>query len=129
MNLPKLNFPPGRFRVRGESIWDDQRGKWVKLTPEEWVRRHVVCWLVEERGVAAQLIVQEYPVELSGMSLRADVVVFDAAMRPELLVECKAPEVRLDEGVLEQAMRYNAVVGARRVMITNGLEHRVYDRV
>lgn len=126
MELPKLNFPPGRFRIRGEQIWDSLRGKWVKLTPEEWVRRHVVAWLIEAQGVARQLIVQEYPVDVGGMAQRADIVVFDGA-NPELLVECKAPDVALDQGVLDQAMRYNAVVGARRVMLTNGLEHRFYE--
>ncbi len=128
MNLPRLNFPVYRFRVRGAQIWDELRGKWVKLSPEEWVRQHVVRWLVDERGVVAQYIVQEYPVDISGTAQRADIVVFDAQAQPVLLVECKAPGVAIDRGVLDQAVRYNSVVGAREIMLTNGLEHRFYQK-
>ncbi len=128
VNLPRLNFPAYRFRVKGDTVWDPLRGAWVKLTPEEWVRRHVVEWLIREQGVVAQYIVQEHPVELEGMTQRADIVVFDRQMRPELLVECKAPGVAIDGSVLAQAVRYNSVVGAARLMLTNGLEHYFYDK-
>ncbi len=130
MELPILNFPRYAFRmtVRGEQkqIWDPLRGCWLCCTPEEWVRQHLLRWLIEEQGAVAQHIVQEYPVCVAGMPQRADIVVMDAAMRPLLLAECKAPGVRIDQATLAQAVRYNHAVNARYIMLTNGLQHYFY---
>lgn len=132
-NCPKLNFPPLRFRVSEEGgrlrVWDGIRGCWLVLTPEEWVRRHLVGLLTEHLGVPPQLIAQEYPVQVQGMPQRADVVVSGRDGRPLLLAECKAPEVAIDAAVYAQAVRYNAVLGARFIMLTNGLKHYVYELV
>ena len=105
-------------------IWDSLRRKWLVLTPEEWVRRHVVGWLVSVKRVPALRISQEYPVSINGMAQRADIVVVDERAQPFILVECKAADVAIDEKVLDQARRYNAVVGARYLIITNG--HQIY---
>jgi hypothetical protein len=83
--------------------------------------------LTAHAGVAAANIAQEYPVEINGIAQRADIVVFGAGGRPQLLVECKAPEVAIDETVLAQAFRYNAVLGAQYVMLSNGLNHYIYE--
>ncbi len=129
---PQLNFPRYSFRLRScggtNRIWDDIRKVWLVLTPEEWVRRHVVRWLVEERGVTPQLIVQEHPVDVNGQPQRADVVVFGTSdARPLLLVECKEPGVRISQDVYAQAVRYNAFLKARYIMMTNGLRHYIYE--
>lgn len=130
-NWPKLNFPAFRFRVSEAGgqlrVWDELRGAWLVLTPEEWVRRHVVRVLTERMEVPERLISQEYPVCVQGMSQRADVVVCGRDGGPLMLVECKAPGVEVDAKVYAQAVRYNAVVGARYIMITNGLRHFVYE--
>ncbi len=130
-DFPKLNLPGCRLRfsVRGgrDHVWDPLRGRWLVCTPEEWVRRHVIGWLTGERGVPAQLVVQEYPVCICGMPQRADIVVMGGDMRPLLLVECKSAGVAPDEEACRQAFRYNDVVGARWVMVTNGLEHRFFE--
>ena len=127
--LPKLNFPAVRLRARrvgcGVEVWDPVRGMWLVLTPEEWVRRHLIGW-IEGRGIAPQRIVQEWPVRLNGQPQRADVVVVDRQGRPLLLAECKAASVRIDGTVLDQAVRYNSVVGAPWLMLTNGLTHYFY---
>jgi len=127
--FPKLNFPAIRPRARrtaeGIEVWDSLRGSWLVLTPEEWVRRHLIAWLMA-KGVAPQRIVQEYPVPLNGQSQRADAVVIDRRARPLLLAECKAASVRIDDEVLAQAVRYNSVVGARYLLLTNGLTHYFY---
>lgn len=127
--LPKLNFPAVRLRARrtadGVEVWDPVRGMWLVLTPEEWVRRHLIGWLAG-RGVAPQRIVQEWPVKLNGQPQRADVVAVDRQGRPQLLAECKAASVKIDGTVLDQAVRYNSVVGAPCLMLTNGLTHYFY---
>lgn len=128
--MPKLNFPPVRLRARrsGERIevWDALRGSWLVLTPEEWVRRHLIGFLAERCGVPMQRIVQEYPVPLNGQPQRADIVVVDDSGRPAILAECKAAGVAVDDRVLAQAVRYNSVLGAGTIILTNGLEHRCY---
>jgi len=129
--MPKLNFPPVRLRARSNGgrveVWDPLRGAWLVLTPEEWVRRHLISFLAGRCGFPMQRIVQEYPVPLNGQPQRADVVVVDDRGAPAVLAECKAAGVPIDERVLAQAVRYNSVLGARRIILTNGMEHRCYS--
>ena len=110
--LPKLNFPAIRLRARrrGEQVevWDDLRGIYLVLTPEEWVRRHLIAYLVSHCGVLPKRIVQEYAVPVNGQPQRADVVVVGDGAEPLVLAECKAPEIRIDERTLSQAVRYNS---------------------
>ena len=128
--LPKLNFPAIRLRARRREgqveVWDDLRGIYLVLTPEEWVRRHLIAYLVSHCGVLPKRVVQEYAVPVNGQPQRADVVVVDAAGQPLLLAECKAPDVKLDGRTLAQAVRYNSVLGARYILLTNGLNHYCY---
>lgn len=125
--LPKLNFPAIRLRARrrGETVevWDSLRGIYLVLTPEEWVRQHLIAYLVAQCGAQPTRIVQEYAVSMNGQPQRADVVVVDDAARPLLVAECKAPHVKIDGRTFAQAVRYNSVLGARYVVLTNGLHH------
>lgn len=120
----KLIFPAISARTKEEEgvkyIWDSLRGKWLVLTPEEWVRQHTIAWLVRERHIPELRISQEYPVNINGQHQRADIVVIDEFAKPHILVECKAPDIVLDHEVVMQAIRYNAVVGARYIVLTNG---------
>ena len=129
----KLIFPPISAQIEereGERyIWDSLRHKWLLLTPEEWVRQHVIAWLIASKGVPALRISQEYPVNINGQHQRADIVVIDDFAKPYILVECKAPEIDIDQEVVMQAIRYNGVVNARYIVLTNGkklffFEHR-----
>ena len=127
----KLIFPtisPRLKSVEGEKfIWDSLRGKWLVLTPEEWVRQHTIGWLVTHKGIPALRITQEYPVKINGLNQRADIVVVDEKAKPHILVECKAPDVILDHEVVMQAIRYNSIVGARYILLTNGLKLYGYE--
>ena len=97
--LPKLNFPAIRLRARrrgdGVEVWDSLRGIYLVLTPEEWVRQHLIAYLTAYCGVQPKRIVQE----------------------------CKAPCIPINGRTLAQAVRYNSVLGARYVILTNGLRH------
>lgn len=130
--LPKLNFPPIKLRARksGERtlVFDSVRNRYVVLTPEEWVRRHIVDYLVSCCEVPLLSIVEEYPVEVNSMAQRADVVVLGSDTRPLILVECKAADVPICQDTLLQASRYNAVVGAKYIIVTNGLVHYCYEQ-
>jgi hypothetical protein len=129
--LPKLIFADISARIKDvdgqKYIWDALRKRWLVLTPEEWVRQHTIAWLISEKRVPALRISQEYPVNLNGQHQRADIVVVDEFGKPSILVECKAPNVAIDENVVLQAMRYNGVVGARYILLTNGLSLYCYE--
>ncbi len=131
-DFPALHFPPVRLRARKRNgrteVWDALRGVYLVLTPEEWVRQHLIACLVSHCGARPLRIVQEYPVPLNGQPQRADVVVVDDAAQPILLAECKAPDVHIDRTTLRQAVRYNSVLGARYLVLTNGLTHYCYER-
>ena len=128
----KLIFPPCYPRLterEGQTmVWDELRRKWLVLTPEEWVRRHLIAYLTHECGVPLHSVCQEYAVRVNGQPQRADVVVCGNAGEPILLAECKEPTIELDSSVRDQAMRYNAVVGARYVLLTNGLRLQGWER-
>ena len=125
--LPKLNFPAIRLRARrrGDAVevWDALRGIYLVLTPEEWVRQHLIAYLTLHCGVQPTRVVQEYAVALNGQPQRADVVVVGDRAEPLLLAECKAPGIPIGRQTLAQAVRYNSVLGARYIILTNGLRH------
>jgi len=125
--LQELNFPSYPFKIRrtGEvmEIWDAQRKKWVVLTPEEWVRCHLVQYLIQEKQYPAGLVSVEQSLRVFGLNRRADVVVYNREGKPLLLAECKAPGVRISQEVFDQATRYNISLGVPVLVVTSGMEH------
>lgn len=109
-------------------IFDTIRKKWLQLTPEEWVRQHVLNYLVAEKKFPAGVIAVEKELILNGTKKRYDIVVYGADFEPWLIVECKAPYVSLDNDVVSQAQRYNLVVKAHYLMISNGVSDLVFNR-
>ena len=124
---PPLNFPtydlPRREQGGKAYVYDPIRRKYVRLTPEEWVRQHLVQYLVRDRGYPLPLVAVEMGFTYQGMTRRADVVVHDRTGRPVLMAECKAPEVGVGQATFDQVARYNQVVQARYLVVTNGLDH------
>ena len=101
-----------------EMIFDPVRQKYVRLTPEEWVRQHFVQYLVQEQGVPQALVAVEMSFTYQGMQRRADIVVYDRQGKPLMMVECKASEVEVRQDVFDQVARYNKVVKARYLVVT-----------
>jgi hypothetical protein len=123
-----LNLPAYDLRTRTheerEEVYDPVRDKYVRLTPEEWVRQHFVQYLVQEQGVPAGLLAVEPSFKApSGLPRRADIVAYDRQGQPLLLVECKAPRVAIQQAVFDQVAAYNTVVQARYFVVTNGQDH------
>jgi hypothetical protein len=114
-------------RASNTYIFDVVRKKWLVLTPEEWVRQHVVNYLVTEKKIPASIISIEKELVLNDLKKRYDIVVFGKDLRPWLIVECKAPYISLDTAVVEQALRYNMVLKAHLLMISNGISDLVFD--
>ena len=135
-STPKLNFPSINLRAKEDNghtlVFDSIRSTYVVLTPEEWVRRHLVEFLTSHCNAPLRSIVEEFPVSINGMAQRADVVVLGNDAQPLLLAECKAPDINLTNSntlreVFLQASRYNAILKARYVVLTNGLQHFCYE--
>lgn len=125
--MTNLNFPSTTLLIdsAGDSplVFDRVRRRYVALTPEEWVRQHLIHYLIDHRDYRPSLISVEGSVKVNRMIKRADVVCWSAPEKPWLVAECKAPTVFLSQLVLDQALRYNTVLDARFVLITNGLVH------
>jgi hypothetical protein len=103
-------------------IFDHIRRKYVALTPEEWVRQHLINYLVNHLGYPKGLIAIEKEIKIHGLRRRPDVVVFDRNASAVLVAECKAPEVTVSQQVFDQAARYNLVLDCKVFVLTNGLQ-------
>ena len=105
------------------AIFDEIRKKFVVLTPEEWVRQHVVQYLLLEKKYPKSLINVERLVKVNGLNKRYDIVVFQPNGEIFMLIECKAPEVAISQQTFDQIARYNLKLNAQYLMVTNGLNH------
>lgn len=125
--MQKLNFPECTFRFKSSEnktlVFDEIRKKFVMLTPEEWVRLHVVQFLLKEKKYPKSLINVEKQLKLNNTIKRYDVVVFNKDGSIFLIVECKAPAVPINQLTFDQIARYNLTLEAEYLMVTNGLEH------
>ncbi len=123
--MQPLNLPGFDFRISQDGgkmmIFDRIRRKHVALTPEEWVRQHVVAYLREHKGIPESLIGVEKKLEINGMVRRFDLLVFNRSGKPVLLVECKAPSVEISEKAFDQAARYNRALRVDYLVVTNGM--------
>ncbi|KQC34035.1 restriction endonuclease subunit R [Nonlabens sp. YIK11] len=125
--MKALRLPPANFRVKntekGRLIFDPIRKKFVQLQPEEWVRQHIIQWLITYKQVPISLINVEKQLIIAGTSKRYDIVVFKPDASIEIIVECKAPSITIDQSVFDQIARYNLAVKSTYLMVSNGMEH------
>ena len=103
-----------------ELIWDPLRKKEVALTPEERVRQWCIGILAGPMKVPMHMMMSEVGFRLGGKQFRADIIIYDRKAQPLAVVECKRPEVVIDQDVLDQAVRYNMVLNVKYMIITNG---------
>ncbi len=97
------------------------------LTPEEWVRQHLLHYLVTVKNFSPAFISIEKELVLNDLKKRYDIVAYTQQLKPYLIVECKAPYVELDKTVVEQALRYNLTIKAELLMISNGVSDLVFN--
>ena len=125
--MQKLNFPEYQFRLslkdEKHMIFDIVRKKMVRLTEEEWVRQHCIAYLINQKQCPASLLAVEKELSVNTMKKRTDIVVYNNVGLPLLIVECKAPNIKISEAVFEQAARYNLTLKVNYLMVTNGLQH------
>lgn len=125
--MQKLNFSDYSFRFKNSenkvSVFDEIRKKFIVLTPEEWVRIHVVQFLIQEKNYPKSLINVEKLIRINTISKRYDIVVYQPNGEIFLLIECKKPDVSINQFVFDQIARYNLTLKAKYLMVTNGLNH------
>lgn len=127
MQLPKLNFSSEYdFQIKQDKdkffIYDLVRKNWLLLTPEEWVRQHFLHYFHLTKGRNLSSLILEKKLDLNGTTKRIDLLITEKTL-PKILVECKAPNVKLTEKTFEQIARYNSVISAEEIILSNGLQH------
>ncbi len=122
LNLPSYDVKIER-RDNKDFIWDFIRKKYYRLTKEEWVRQHFLNFLVKHNGFPVSLIGVERKIMVNNMEKRFDILVFKSTGEPQIIIECKAPEIHITQQTFMQASNYNTVLKAPYLVITNGLEH------
>jgi hypothetical protein len=120
----KIEYPAYQYKIKkeqdGEFIFDEVRKQWVVLTPEEWVRQNFLQYIIQIKKYPASLIAIEKEIKLGELKKRTDIVVYDKNTRAWMIIECKEMNVKLDEKVLEQIIRYHISLPVNFLIITNG---------
>jgi len=119
-----VQYPEPKFKMKNENgnqyIFDNIRRAWLLLTEEEWVRQNFVGYLVSQLRYPSSVIALEKEIHLNDLKKRFDVLVYNKAHQPWMLIECKEPNVKLSDEVLQQVLRYNISVPVEYIVITNG---------
>ncbi|MBR0037230.1 MAG: type I restriction enzyme HsdR N-terminal domain-containing protein [Bacteroidales bacterium] len=129
MNYPKLNLPECTLKTRinpetgTEEVFDPQRKKYVRLSPEEWVRQNFVHYLIHSLGYPQGRIGNEVPIRVGRMEKRCDTIVYGKTGHPAVIVEYKAPTVALTQKVFDQILRYDFALQVDYLIVSNGLKH------
>lgn len=122
-----LNLPAFEYKIRLDQgknrIFDPLRRKFVSLTPEEWVRQHFVNYLIEEKGFPPGRLCNECTINLNGLKRRCDTVLYDAFLKPMVIIEYKAPTITVNQAVFNQIAAYNMVLKVNYLIVSNGLNH------
>ena len=124
LNLPKYSL---KFKsINGKVyIFDSIRKKYLVNTPEEWVRQNFIQFLIQEKGYPASLMAVEMGIDVLNTKKRCDIVLYNTKGLPSIIVECKAPSVKISQDAFDQIARYNLSLNSDFLIVTNGLEHYI----
>ncbi|WP_334058486.1 type I restriction enzyme HsdR N-terminal domain-containing protein [Polaribacter sp. P097] len=125
--MQKLNLPKYNFKLKNSEnkvlIFDNLRKKYFVLTQEEWVRQHYVQYLIQEKQYPVSLIALEKQLVINNRRKRTDILIFDNLGNPDIIVECKAPSIKITQDTFDQIASYNLKLKANYLIVTNGLHH------
>jgi hypothetical protein len=129
----KIYYPPYPFKIKEEEygkefIFDEQRKQWVRLTEEEWVRQNFTQYLLQIKKYPSSYIAVEKKMKLGEMNKRFDLLVYNRAAKPWMMIECKAMHKPLDKTVLWQALHYNMAIPVKYLVVTNGQQCHAYKK-
>ena len=127
MREQQLNLPAYDVRISErdgrQTIFDFLRNRYVALTPEEWVRQHFTHFLVEHKGYPKGLLANEIELRVGSKRLRCDTVLYDQSLRPRMIIEYKAPHIKIQQKTFDQIVVYNLLLHADYLVVSNGLQH------
>ena len=127
--MQKLNLPIYSIKLKKEGnktlIFDPIRKKHIVLTPEEWVRQNFIQFLIEEKNYPPSLMAIEMGIDLLNTKKRCDIVLYNTKGFPHMIVECKAPSIKISQDTFDQIARYNITLKTDLLVVTNGLQHYV----
>ncbi len=125
--MQELNLPKYPFKIKKKYkklyIFDEIRKKYIFLTPEEWVRQHFIQFLIIQKKYPKSLLAVEKEIKVNTLKKRFDILVFNKHGKHDIVVECKAPKVKITQKTFDQIARYNLSLEANYLIVTNGLEH------
>lgn len=123
----RLNLPTYEIKIaqRGNKqlIFDFLRRKYVALTPEEWVRQHFVHYLIEHKSYPAGLIGNEVELNVGEKKLRCDTILYNKVAQPQMIIEYKAPQIKLQQKTFDQISAYNLLLKVDYLIVSNGMQH------
>ena len=127
MELPKLNLPNAELKIKlveeTTQVFDEVRKKYFKLTPEEWVRQNFIHYLNKKKNYPFGLMGVEKMVKYNSLKTRPDIVIYNREGIPSVIVECKAPNVKIIQDAFNQIAKYNYKLRVKYLVVTNGLQH------
>ena len=127
--MQKLNLPIYSIKLKKEEnktfVFDPIRKKYIILTPEEWVRQNFIQFLIEEKNYPPSLMAIEMGIDLLNTKKRCDIVLYNTKGFPHMIVECKAPSIKISQDTFDQIARYNITLKTDLLVVTNGLQHYV----
>ena len=123
----RLNLPTYEIKIaqhgNKQLIFDFLRRKYVALTPEEWVRQHFVHYLIEHKGYPAGLIGNEVELNVGEKKLRCDTILYNKVAQPQMIIEYKAPQIKLQQKTFDQISAYNLLLKVDYLIVSNGMQH------
>lgn len=124
-----LNLPMANLKLSKKEdklfVWCEIRKKNLVLTPEEWVRQHLIHYLIYHKNFPKGMIASEIEIKANKQKRRCDLLVFDSELNAKILIECKAPDVNLDAKVIQQVIHYNNQLKVPVIAISNGIQHEI----
>ena len=127
IKMERLNLPTFELKLKSEGekkcVFDEIRKKWLVLTPEEWVRQNFLHYLIHFKKFPSSLLAVEYALSINKQAIRSDIVAFSNEGSPFLIVECKAPDVKITQATFDQIAVYNMVLNVEYLVLTNGMKH------
>ncbi len=124
--MEKLNLPSYNIKLKTigkkQKIFDILRKKYFILTPEEWVRQHFIHLLIEHLGYPASLLANEVTLHLGDKTIRADSILYDIYLKPKMIIEYKAPNIKINQSVFNQITAYNLILRVKYLVVSNGVK-------
>ena len=122
-----LNLPAANIRLEKRHgqlyLWDYLRARWIRLTPEEWVRQHFTLWMTRDLGYPKGRMAHEVSLQVHGQDRRCDAVFYDRQGQPQIIMEFKAPDVAISQSTCDQIIHYNQAMHVPLLIISNGMQH------